>query len=163
MLNSMSLMINQLMRSVMEKTIKTVGDEFFKDMANIVRPLGGIDMLHIDSEVTLVDQAIDAYKKNAEAENVLKTLKASLRMIYIETESKELQGTKQSIKVRDKNNEAYIDKESNVVIDTNNYNPTSVLKALKRAVEDGKVSKRTLDRCRKAGTKKVPLIFPEIK
>ena len=38
MLNSMSLMINQLMRSVMEKTIKTVGDEFFKDMANIVRP-----------------------------------------------------------------------------------------------------------------------------
>ena len=147
----------------MEKTIKTVGDEFFKDMANIVRPLGGIDMLHIDSEVTLVDKAIDAYKKNAEAENVLKTLKASLRMIYIETESKELQGTKQSIKVSDKNNEAYIDKESNVVIGTNNYNHTLMLKALQRAVDDGKISKRTLERCRKTGTKKVSLIFPEIK
>jgi hypothetical protein len=147
----------------MEKTIKTVGDKFLGEMADIVRPLGGVDMLHIDSEVALVDKAIDAYKKNAEAENVLKTLKASLRMIYIETESKELQGTKQSIKVSDKNNEAYIDKESNVVIGTNNYNPTLVLKALKRAVEDGKISKRTLERCRKAGTKKVPLIFPEIK
>jgi hypothetical protein len=144
----------------MEKTIKTVGDEFFKDMANIVRPLGGIDMLHIDSEVSLVDQAIELYKKNAETENALKTIKASLRMIYMETESKELHGTKQFIKVSDKNNEAYIDKDSDVVIDTNNYNPTSVLKALKRAVEDGKVSKRTLERCRKPGTKKVPLIFP---
>ena len=147
----------------MEKTIKTVGDKFLGEMADIVRPLGGVDMLHIDSEVSLVDQAIDLYKKNAEAENVLKTLKASLRMLYIQTGVKELRGTKQSIKVSDKNNEAYIDEESDVVIDTNNYNPTSVLKALKRAVEDGKVSKRTLDRCRKAGTKKVPLIFPEIK
>ena len=147
----------------MEKTIKTVGDKFLGEMADIVRPLGGVDMLHIDSEVSLVDQAIDLYKKNAEAENVLKTLKASLRMLYIQTGVKELRGTKQSIKVSDKNNEAYIDEESDVVIDTNNYNPTLVLKALKRAVEDGKVSKRTLDRCRKAGTKKVPLIFPEIK
>ena len=144
----------------MDKTIKTVGDEFFKDMANIVRPLGGIDMLHIDSEIALVDRAIKLYNKNAETENALKTIKASLRMIYMETESKELHGTKQFIKVSDKNNEAYIDKDSDVVIGTNNYNPTLVLKALKRAVEDGKVSKRTLERCRKTGTKKVPLIFP---
>ena len=132
-------------------------------MADIVRPLGGVDMLHIDSEVSLVDEAIKLYKENAETENVLKTLKASLRMLYIQTGVKELRGTKQSIKVSDKNNEAYIDEESDVVIDTNNYNPTLVLKALKRAVEDGKVSKRTLERCRKPSTKKVSLTFPSIK
>jgi len=144
----------------MDKTIKTVGGNFLDEMAGIVRPIGGVDMLHIDSEIALVDRAIKLYNKNAETENALKTIKASLRMIYMETESKELHGTKQFIKVSDKNNEAYIDKESDVVIGTNNYNPTLVLKAFKRAVEEGKVSKRTLERCRKPSTKKVPLIFP---
>jgi hypothetical protein len=147
----------------MEKTIKTVGDKFLGEMADIVRPLGGVDMLHIDSEVSLVDEAIKLYKENAETENVLKTLKASLRTLYIQTGVKELRGTKQSIKVSDKNNEAYIDEKSDVVIDTNNYNHTLLLKALQRAVEDGKVSKRTLERCRKPSTKKVSLGFPSIK
>lgn len=66
----------------MEKTIKTVGDEFFKDMANIVRPLGGIDKLHIDNDVrSIVDDAHEANKEYKTAQDKDKDLKAKLRKL----------------------------------------------------------------------------------
>ena len=66
----------------MEKTIKTVGDEFFKDMANIVRPIGGVDMLHIDNDVrAIVDNAHEANKEYKAAEKKDKELKAKLRKL----------------------------------------------------------------------------------
>ena len=113
-----------------------------------------------NSDEDFVDRAISLHHKISEMVDLEKTIKASLRMTYIQTGEKELHGTKQSITVSDPKDKAYMNDDYDVVIDTNNYNPTSVLKALKRAVEDGKVSKRTLERCRKVGTKKVPLTFP---
>jgi len=66
----------------MEKTIKTVGDKFLGEMADIVRPLGGVDMLHIDNDVrSIVDDAYEANKEYKAAEKKDKELKAKLRKL----------------------------------------------------------------------------------
>jgi hypothetical protein len=66
----------------MEKTIKTVGDKFLGEMADIVRPLGGVDMLHIDNDVrSIVDDAHEANKEYKTAQDKDKELKAKLRKL----------------------------------------------------------------------------------
>ena len=66
----------------MEKTIKTVGDKFLGEMADIVRPLGGIDKLHIDNDVrSIVDDAHEANKEYKTAQDKDKDLKAKLRKL----------------------------------------------------------------------------------
>ena len=66
----------------MDKTIKTVGDKFLGEMADIVRPLGGIDMLHIDNDVrSIVDDAHEANKEYKTAQDKDKELKAKLRKL----------------------------------------------------------------------------------
>ena len=66
----------------MEKTIKTVGDKFLGEMADIVRPIGGVDMLHIDNDVrSVVDDAHEANKEYKIAQDKDKELKAKLRKL----------------------------------------------------------------------------------
>jgi hypothetical protein len=70
----------------MEKTIKTVGGNFLDEMADIVRPLGGVDMLHIDSEINvLVDDAYETDKQLKELKDTLKLQKVGLRKIGVGT------------------------------------------------------------------------------
>ena len=66
----------------MEKTIKTVGGNFLDEMADIVRPLGGVDMLRIDNDVrSIVDDAHEANKEYKIAQDKDKELKAKLRKL----------------------------------------------------------------------------------
>jgi len=114
-----------------------------------------------DTDSEYVDLAIQQYKKHAEVGTQLEAMKACLRLAHVRTGLVKLEGKLGTITVAvPKDATLYVNDDFNVVYDTNKYSSTKLLKLVERLVARGKVSPRTLERCRSDGTAKLGLKFP---
>ena len=117
--------------------------------------------ISIEEDREYIDRAIELQKKRAEIDGQLDLMKACLRMQYIKTGDAKLQGTKGTVTVSvPKDCDPYVDDDFDVVFDTNNFSSTKLEKLVNKLVKDGKTSRRTMERCRKQGTRKLSLSFP---
>ena len=117
--------------------------------------------ISIEEDREYIDRAIELQKKRAEIDGQLDLMKAFLRMQYIKTGDAKLQGTKGTVTVSvPKDCDPYVDDDFDVVFDTNNFSSTKLEKLVNKLVKDGKTSRRTMERCRKQGTRKLSLSFP---
>ena len=111
-----------------------------------------------------VDRAIELQKKLVEIDDQLDAIKVSLRLQYIKTGKTKLQGTQGTITVSvPEDCEPYMNDDFDVVVATNNFSSTKLQKLVNKLIKNGKTSRRTMERCRSKGTRKVSLSFPRFK
>ena len=111
-----------------------------------------------------VDLAIELQKKRVEIDDQLDAIKVSLRLQYIKTGNKKLQGTQGTIIVSvPEDCEPYMNDDFDVVVATNNFSSTKLQKLVNKLIKNGKTSRRTMERCRSKGTRKISLSFPRFK
>jgi hypothetical protein len=111
-----------------------------------------------------VDRAIELQKKCAEIEGQLDAMKVCLRHQYINTGETKLRGATGTITVSvPKDCAPYLDALCDVVVATNNFSSTKLQKLVNKLVKNGKTSRRTMERCRSEGTRKISLSFPKFK
>tara|TARA_R110000824_G_scaffold398709_1_gene603122 strand:- start:589 stop:1038 length:450 start_codon:yes stop_codon:yes gene_type:complete len=111
-----------------------------------------------------VDLAIELQKKRVEIDDQLDAIKVSLRLQYIKTGKTKLQGTQGTITVSvPEDCEPYMNDDFDVVVATNNFSSTKLQKLVNKLIKNGKTSRRTMERCRSKGTRKISLSFPRFK
>jgi len=111
-----------------------------------------------------VDLAIELQKQRVEIDDQLDAIKVSLRLQYIKTGKTKLQGTQGTITVSvPEDCEPYMNDDFDVVVATNNFSSTKLQKLVNKLIKNGKTSRRTMERCRSKGTRKVSLSFPRFK
>ena len=111
-----------------------------------------------------VDLALELQKKRVEIDDQLDAIKVSLRLQYIKTGNTKLQGTQGTITVtKPEDCDPYVDDAFDVRYDTNNFSSIKLQKLVNKLVKNGKTSRRTMERCRSKGTRKVSLSFPRFK
>ena len=109
-----------------------------------------------------IDQAIELQCQRDEIDRQLNLMKASLRLEYLKTGATKFQGHSGVIIVSvPEDCEPYMNDDFDVVVATNNFSSTKLQTLVNRLIKNGKTSRRTMERCRTKGTRKLSVSFPK--